>query len=182
MLIRNILNSTNVFFPSQYGGGIMSEVSCESPQPQTCNKDQPSFKAYLSKWMAATAQLVPEVQDLIMPKLQASAKAAAQQCSGGPNGRLCGRRWYEKSWDGFSGVGEQMSALAVVGAMLSKDVAPPITGSTGGTSKSNPGAGVMTPSDQQKQVVQTKDKVGVGIVTALILAGLIGSVGWMMFD
>jgi len=87
-----------------------------------------------------------------------------------------------KDWDGHDGVGEQMSALAVVGAMLSKDVAPPVTASTGGTSQSNPNAGMAIPPAQQKQVVQTKDKVGAGVVTALVLALVIGAMTWMMFD
>jgi mannan endo-1,6-alpha-mannosidase len=97
-----------LFFPASYGGNIMSEFECEAPS--NCDSDQSSFKAYLARWMAVTTLLVPSTYDTIMPKLQASASAAAQQCTGGDNGRMCGRRWYS-SWDGTQGVGQQVCQL-----------------------------------------------------------------------
>jgi mannan endo-1,6-alpha-mannosidase len=96
----------NLFFPKEYGGAIMSEFQCEPAS--NCNNDQSSFKAYLSRWLALTTQLVPQTRDLIMPKLQQSAVGAAGQCIGGNNGRMCGRRWYTSEWDGTSGVGQQV--------------------------------------------------------------------------
>ena len=96
----------DVFFPAKYGSNIMSEIECE---PRSiCNSDQTSFKAYLSRWMAVTSVLMPSLADQIMPKLQASAMAAAGQCIGGTNGRMCGRQWYSTTWDGSSGVGQQV--------------------------------------------------------------------------
>lgn len=96
-----------LFFPSEYGGNIMSEFQCE-PQ-SNCNSDQSSFKAYLSRWLAVTSLLVPSTAAKIQPKLQASAKAAVGQCVGGPNGRMCGRQWWTTTFDGFSGVGQQVN-------------------------------------------------------------------------
>lgn len=97
-----------LFFPSEYGGGIMTEMLCE--KESTCNNDQSSFKAYLSRWMAVTALLAPYTYDQIMPKLQSSAKAAATQCIGGSTGRECGRQWWSNVWDGSKGVGQQVSS------------------------------------------------------------------------
>jgi mannan endo-1,6-alpha-mannosidase len=100
----------------------MSEVTCEGKQ--NCDQDQPSFKAYLSRWLAVTTQLAPQFHDQIMVKINASAQGAAKQCSGpaiGTNGgrtidgTTCGRRWYQSSYDGQAGVGESMSALSVIG-------------------------------------------------------------------
>jgi mannan endo-1,6-alpha-mannosidase len=97
-----------LFFPEQYGSNIMTEFQCE--ESMICNNDQSSFKAYLARWMAVTAMICPETYDLIMPKLRASAVGAAQQCTGGNNGRMCGRKWYS-SFDGSSGVGQQVCSL-----------------------------------------------------------------------
>jgi len=96
----------NLFFPTDYGGNIMSEFQCEPPN--NCNNDQRSFKAYLSRWMAVTTLLVPSTAAQILPKLQASANGAVAQCDGGANGRMCGSRWYTNVWDGTSGVGQQV--------------------------------------------------------------------------
>ena len=170
-----------MFFPGTYGGNIMSEVSCEVNQK--CNYDQPSFKAYLSSWMAFTTQMAPFTTSQIMPKLQASAQGAAAQCSGGSNGVTCGRRWYQNTWDGEQGVGEQMSAMSVFGSNLIPKVAAPVTSSTGGTSKGDPSAGTQAqagtvPGDVT--VVTTKDKAGAGILTALVLGGVLYTTWWML--
>jgi mannan endo-1,6-alpha-mannosidase len=104
--VHTILDGAlKLFFPTEYGGNIMSEFQCE--ETMVCNNDQSSFKAYLSRWMAVTAAIVPSTYDIIMPVLRASAVAAAQQCTGGNNGRMCGRQWYS-TFDGSSGVGQQV--------------------------------------------------------------------------
>ncbi len=163
----------------------MQEIACE-PQ-MTCNYDQPSFKAYLARWMAATTQIAPFTYDFIQPKLHASAQGAAAQCSGGTSGTTCGRMWYKSTWDGKMGVGEQMSAMSVIQANLISKVAPPVTASKGGTSKGNPLAGsggdnpvaFNDPSANMK--ITVGDKAGAGILTAIILGGLIGMVWWISF-
>ena len=163
----------------------MVEIACESQG--TCNYDQPSFKAYLSRWMAATTQIAPFTSGFIMPKLQASANGAAKQCSGGSNGQTCGRQWYNPQWDTKMGVGEQMSALSIIQGNLISKVAAPVTANTGGTSKSDPTAGsggdnpvvVNNPSANKK--ITTGDKAGAGFLTALVLASLCGTVWWISF-
>lgn len=98
-----------LFFPTKYGGNIMSEIECEPTS--ICDSDQTSFKAYLSRWMAVTSVIAPFTASVITPKLQASAHGAAGQCIGGTNGRTCGRQWYTTTWDGSSGVGQQVSKI-----------------------------------------------------------------------
>lgn len=164
----------------------MVEVACE-PQA-TCNNDQPSFKAYLSRWMAATVQLAPFTEDRIMPKLRASATGAAGQCSGAPRGSTtCGRKWTQSTWDSKSGPGEQMSALSVIQANLIQKVAPPVTQQKGGTSKSDPTAGTKgdDPTGGLDPVLTRKitagDKAGAGILTTLVVSLLFGTVYWICF-
>ena len=159
----------------------MVEVACEPRQ--TCDNDQPSFKAYLSRWMAATTQLAPFTTELIMTKLQASAKGAAAQCSGGTDGVTCGRKWTQSNWDGKFGPGEQMSALSVIQANLISKVDGPVTDNAGGTSKGNPSAGTGPGTDaiDPKEIgeIKTRDKVGAGIVTALLLLAWLLTLWWM---
>lgn len=159
----------------------MSEVACEPRQ--SCNNDQPSFKAYLSRWMAATTQLAPFTTDFVLTKLQASARGAAAQCSGGTDGVTCGQRWYQTAWDQKYGVGEQMSALSVIQSNLISKVTAPVTNNTGGTSKGNPSAGTGSGTDagnpEVTREIKTSDKVGAGIITALLLLSLLSTLWWM---
>jgi mannan endo-1,6-alpha-mannosidase len=106
--LQQILSSTfSLFFPQKYGGNIMWELECEDKL--ICDQDQKSFKAYLSRWLAVTSILVPSTSAQIMPKLQGSAIGAAGQCSGG--GDVCGLKWYSKTYDGQTGVGEEVSVF-----------------------------------------------------------------------
>jgi mannan endo-1,6-alpha-mannosidase len=108
--VETILNSTyTLFFPSKYGGDIMYELECEVAE--TCDEDQKSFKAYLARWMAVTGILVPSTAATIQPKLAASAAAAAGQCDGGDSGRECGMQWWTTTWDGTTGVGQEVSPI-----------------------------------------------------------------------
>ena len=164
----------------------MVEVACEPEE--TCNNDQPSFKAYLARWMAATTQIAPFTENFIMEKLRASAAGAASQCSGSPNGgSTCGRLWYQKSWDNKQGVGEQMSALSVIQANLIQKVNPPVSLVTGGSSKSNPSAGTGPINNHPISTVANRlitvgDRAGAGILTAITLISLLGCVVWICID
>lgn len=179
--MQKLLDATDVFFPDN--GDVMVEVACE-PQG-TCNNDQPSFKAYLARWMAATAQLAPFTEVQVMKKLRASARGAAKQCSGGPQGRTCGRKWTEAVWDGKTGVGEEMSALSVIQANLIQKVAPPLKHDTGGVSVSDPTAGENDDPDPLQPLLTRKitmgDRAGAGILTAVTLGGLLGTIYWISF-
>jgi len=106
--VQELLNGALAnFFPQQYGGGkVMVEIQCEPTS--VCNNDQTSFKAYLARWMAVTSLLAPFTASTIKPLLASSAMGAAGQCVGGSNGRMCGRQWYTTTWDGSSGVGQQV--------------------------------------------------------------------------
>lgn len=158
----------------------MVEISCE--WAKACNPDQTSFKAYLSRWLAGTIQLAPFTRDLVMPKLQASAVGAAQQCSGGDTGSKCGRDWNSGQWDGFTGVGEQMSALGAIQATLIDRAKKPNTASSGGTSKSDPNAGTKKKNQPKYTQITPAAKSGAGLLTALLVIGTLGGCWWMIDD
>lgn len=111
----------------------MYEVACE--ENGKCNVDQRSFKAYLSRWMAATMVRAPFTRELLMPLLQTSAMAAARSCTGGADGQQCGLQWTTGAFDGSVGVGEQMSAMEVFQSNLMDLVPGPVTADTGGISQ-----------------------------------------------
>jgi len=179
-----IWNATHVFFTNQGGqedGQIMFEVACEPNN--NCNVDQLSFKAYLSRWMAASTKVAPWLYDSIKPYLAASAAAAALSCTGGADGTTCGTRWWNNGvWDGATGVGQQMSALEVIQSNLIDKVQGPVSNSTGGTSQGNPnaGSGGDSSSIALPAAIKTSDRAGAGIITALILVALVGGAWWMI--
>ncbi|KAK7903830.1 hypothetical protein LTR67_001850 [Exophiala xenobiotica] len=179
--VEMILNSTySLFFPQEFGGNIMYEVECE--KSMNCDEDQKSFKAYLARWMAVTSLLVPSTTDSIKPKLVASAAGAAGQCDGGSDGRECGLQWYSTTWDGTTGVGQQMAALSVMGANLIDSSMVPLSLRTGATSQSDPNAGSQAPSDPAatQKPITTADKAGAGILTLLVAVGAVGGSAWLI--
>lgn len=117
-------NATSNFFnPFENATDVMFEPACETVN--TCNTDQYSFKAYLSRFMWATTLIAPFTAAATTQLLTTSASAAAKACSGPSDGVTCGARWYEAGYDGKWGVGQQMSALEVIqGLLISKSVAP----------------------------------------------------------
>ena len=149
----------------------------------TCNVDQRSFKAYLARWMAATAVRAPFTYPLLKPILESSAQAAAATCTGGESGTQCGLKWTTGSFDGSTGVGEQMSALEVIQSNLIDVSEGPVTETSGGTSQGDPNAGTNSdigPDDLNKEVVTTADKAGAGILTVLVIFVFIGGAWWLV--
>jgi mannan endo-1,6-alpha-mannosidase len=181
--VDGLLASSSIFFKDS---GIMYEAACEQAitAAGTCNQDQLSFKAYLSRWMAATAQLVPETSNTIMTYLKASATAAAAQCDGGTKGTICGEHWTANStYDGTYGVGQQMSALSVIQSNLIMSTKGLVTNDTGGTSAGDAAAGTSSSSNSDGSVnspTTTADRVGAGILTAMLIAGCLGGVGFLV--
>jgi mannan endo-1,6-alpha-mannosidase len=170
-----LMNHTDVF----YQDGVMFEVACENVN--RCNVDQQSFKAYLSRWMAASTKMAPFLYESVMARLRPSAVAAAAQCSGGDNGRTCGLKWTQNvTWDGTFGVGQQMAALEVVQSNLIASARGPVTNQTGGTSVGNPAAGGndRTPTFDTHGATKA-DRIGAGFVTAGVLCVFISMLCYM---
>jgi mannan endo-1,6-alpha-mannosidase len=172
-----ILNRTlQIFFPNN----IAYEVTCEAALK--CNTDMFSQKAYLTRWMAQTTKMAPFTFDRIMTVLNASAVAAALQCCGGPNGRMCGLSWSKgATWDGTMGVGQQMAALEVIQSNLIQKVKAPVTNGTGGISVGDPSAGSQPQSLIPNDPVTLRDKAGAGVLTAAVLMFSVGVWSWMSF-
>ncbi|KAI3339774.1 cell wall glycosyl hydrolase [Ustulina deusta] len=181
---QGIMNRTvEIFFNATTG--IPVEHSCE-PFNQ-CNIDQQSFKGYLMRWMAASAQMAPFTFDTLIPLVKSTGAAAALQCSGSPPasqfrgdaGTACGFKWTEQAnFDGQAGVGEQMSALSAIQYTLVKkaEVAKaPVTASTGGTSIGNVNAGAATESKLPTPApITTGERVAAGFATTAILFSVLG--------
>ena len=178
-------------------GQILSETTIEWSKSD--DADQPSFKAFTTRWLAITTQLAPFTAPWIMPTIFASAVGAAGQCTGQATnqqlGTVCGRQWYSNTWDGKYGVGEQLSALSVFQSLLIQSAKPPVTLVTGGTSKGNGTGGGWGPGRVQglspwlanpwhdpalSKEMGIGDTVGAAILTALSCALALGGLGWMV--
>ncbi|KAI3399544.1 hypothetical protein diail_6566 [Diaporthe ilicicola] len=173
--VDGLLNGLRVFFTGT-GDNIMTEVACEGVH--LCDNDELSFKAYLARWMAATTKWAPWTYSTIKPLLDASATAAAAQCTGGDNGRMCGHMWANNGgeWDGTKGVGQQMAAMEVVLATMIHKLEAPVTNSTGGTSSGIEHT-TAHPLLEITRPMTTADGAGAYILTILalilMLAGMI---------
>ncbi|PYH88465.1 mannan endo-1,6-alpha-mannosidase [Aspergillus ellipticus CBS 707.79] len=175
--INGLLRAQSSFLSTEEASkDVLYEAACEPIS--SCETDQFSFKAYLVRWMADTAKLAPFTFDTIMTRLRATAKAAAAQCVGGETGTYCGMQWTTGTYDGTTGVGQQMAALEVVQANLLEAVAGPLTHDTGGSSKGNGAAGTET-SDSSRdprhlRAITTKDRVGAVAATVAASCGILG--------
>jgi mannan endo-1,6-alpha-mannosidase len=118
-------------------------------------------------------------------KALSSAEKAAASCIGSPDtgfagvaGTACGFSWLSGTFDSLIGVGPQMNALQSIMYTLVKKASVAVTRKTGGSSKSNPSGGkTNTDVDITKPEfaeITPKDKVGAGIITCLVIAGIIG--------
>lgn len=176
----SLWNASDVFFTGP-NKDIMFEVACEPNH--NCDTDQLSFKAYLARWMAASLKVAPFLEAGMKPYLIASAQAAAAQCNGGADTITCGTNWTSPTWDGTFGVGQQMSALEVVQSLLIDSVQGPLSNTTGGTSIGNPAAGSSGDASNPAlptRPITTADRAGAGIITFLVLVGLLGGAWYVI--
>jgi mannan endo-1,6-alpha-mannosidase len=166
---------------------VMYEAICE-PYPRGCNTDQQSFKAYLSRWYALTTQLAPFTAEIIMPRLQASAQAAAATCIGGNDGRTCGLKWYlQNQWDGIYGVGEQMAAMEVIQSNLIPGMPGPFKAAAlggQGNSTANPSGGGAGDNPQESAITDlsrpSKGQVAAAAILTLGTCAMCGVTAWYM--
>lgn len=70
--------------------------------------------------MSKSAALQPSINTAVTKYLRASSEAVSESCTGG-NNQTCGQKWYTGSYDGDTGVGQQMSALETVQSLLLLD-------------------------------------------------------------
>ncbi|KAF2271584.1 uncharacterized protein EI97DRAFT_437692 [Westerdykella ornata] len=162
--VAGFIDHSSFFFkPHDNAPDIMYEIACETGQTgrASCNVDQQSFKAYFARFLAKTAIMAPFTRDQVTKWLRASAIGAAKSCSGGADGATCGSRWYTGSWDGATGVGQQLSALEVTQALLTlrkhvvprvqsgPEPAPPLRSSTGGAVPTATGTAVKKPKPSE---------------------------------
>lgn len=169
-------------FFSEADGGIFQEISCE--KANQCDLNQILFKGVTSSWLLFTALLAPGTYDKIMPKLEKSAVAAAKSCSG-KDSKACGVKWFTSTYDGTSGMEQQISTSDVITATLARfkhSESGPVTSKTGGNSSSNPDAGKKDNGNpNQLRPITTGDRVGAGFVTLAIIGVWTSGIFWLVF-
>ena len=174
---KALLAGSVVFFHND----TMYEAQCQSFTSANCNNDQRSFKAYFARFLGMTSTMVPETAPQIYKWMVASANAAAGTCSGGSDWVTCGLNWFNSTWDGYYGLGEQMAALEVFSNLLVNERPPPYTAANGGSSLGNPAAGYAAGQlNASPLALDTADMAGAGIITAVIGASLVGAAVWLI--
>lgn len=158
------VQSSKIFF-DEYG--VMYEAACM--RVHTCKTDQRSFRAYLARFLALTAVLVPDTYDTIYNRLQVTSKAIAQSCVGGTDQHTCGMNWSFSGWDQYYGLGEQMSALEVLQSLMIRSKQTILTLDDGATSTGDPVFGNKTTTPTAKLLdLDGGDTAGASIITAIV--------------
>ncbi|KAI1370199.1 glycoside hydrolase family 76 protein [Hypoxylon crocopeplum] len=161
-----------------FRNNVAYEIACE--EHMTCTTDMLSFKGYVHRWMTTMTQIAPFTAEKVLPLLQTSAQAAVNQCTGPPDGTTCGFQWTSGTFDNSVGAGQTMNVLGAVSSLLVGRARAPVTNATGGTSAGDPNAGSSSDSFTNTPVpITTGDRVGAGILTALILGSALGTFVWM---
>lgn len=116
-----------------------------------------------------------------MPKIQATAAAAAAVCSCDGTQGKCGFSWLNGQCDGLYGVGQQMDALAAIQMNLQNETAGPANQTTG-VSIGNAGAGTGSGNANLNtySAITGGDRAGAGILSVLIVVAILGGAVWMI--
>lgn len=169
------LNSASIF----YNNSVLFEVACQSVNK--CNTDQRSFKAYFTRFLGVTAELIPQARDRAMKWINASALGAAQSCSGGYDGHTCGINWFYDGWDGMYGLGEQMSALEALVNTQALNRPPPYNSTNGGSSTGDGAAGTEeSPTNLSPLDITAGSRAGAGIITCVIGISILSCALWLI--
>lgn len=84
------------------------------------------MKVYLTRYLASISLLALFTAGSVGTFLRISAIGAAATCTTGPYGNMCGFKWYINGSDGTSGLGQQLSAVEVMYALLVNLTKPPM--------------------------------------------------------
>lgn len=173
--VTNLTRRTlEYFFPN----GTAIEPTCERGTTNACNTNELSMKGYLLRFLAQTTKMAPIVHDQIMSVIRTSAQGAIRNCN---DDGTCGFTWTGDGYDGSTGAGQQMSALAALMTLLNDDgnVGVPVTNSTGGTSVGDPNAGGDPDLLMPFAPLSSRDRAGAGVLTAVIVIVLVSSLIWI---
>lgn len=141
----------------------------------------------MANWLSTIALIVPYTYHTIVTKLSGSAVGAGLQCSGPDS--ACGMQWYNPTYDGTSGIEQEMSAMSIFANTLvafasqnASDSVGPVTANTGGNSTSNPtgGQGSSGSATPKSSPITAGDRAGAAIITLIIGSGWIGMMVWLI--
>lgn len=170
---ESLLNTARVIsrdtFAQSYGTAdgpqpaAIQEVAC-TPNGK-CSLDNRFMRASLARGLARARELTPDnnytrgmdgpvtgtTYEDIDSILRRSAEGAAAQCSGGGSGNVCGMDWRASEYDGYEGVGEDVSALEILMANLPRKALGTMnTTAEGGTDESSASTGSGAPSNENE--------------------------------
>ncbi|KAK2806785.1 hypothetical protein FQN50_005647 [Emmonsiellopsis sp. PD_5] len=182
--VEGLVKGLDVFFKKD----VMIEAACE--MNHKCNIDQKGFKAILSRALATTVQLAPFTKDSLLPKIQASAKAAADECDDDDDDddvASCSFYWTDDDDDDDDDetLGEGVAALQIIQVNLMDQVSAPGKqdspsggGSDGGTGGSGTPTSSVPPSGSPTGAASSVMTLGIHQwASILLLTGLSAMIG-----
>lgn len=189
---NGLLNRTQVWFLNET---VIFEPACE-PYGTCAVKElnMLSFKGYMLRFLTATTQVAPWTYDPITKIISDAASAAVKKCTAkvgtqfwgliyrGVEDAGCLFDWVPESLDRRQvDVGSHMDALSAVMYNLVRRVKPPATSDNRGTSTGDPNAGIENDGEKLPQFrpITTGDKAGAGILTAIVVSGIVASSLWV---
>lgn len=157
---------------------VLYEVACE--KAGKCNVDMKAYKGLAARSYARAMVSAPFVSGVLTPVLEASAEAAAEDCTKDGDNVKCSLRWSRGDNDHSAGLGESFSALAVTQALLVPEAKALATsasanGTAGSATQDAPGAngsGSVKPKDNEGgagAVFVSRGLVGLAAVVAVAL-------------
>lgn len=177
--LNGIWARTHVFF--QKHDQVMYEGACQPSEK--CNNDQRSFKGIFSRFLGLTMLLAPSFNQTIFEYLTPTTKAVMKSCSGGTDGHTCGLNWSNGSWDGYYGLGEQMSALELLLTRLIWTKGSMLSAATGASSTGNAtsaGSSRNTVILNNDISVVGSDRAKAGVITAAFMIVFVAFTWWIM--
>jgi mannan endo-1,6-alpha-mannosidase len=177
--VDGLLNTTmSVFFKN----GVAEEVACETIG--TCNPDMKASKGILAQALVRTVQLAPYTKASIMSILGTTAVKAAAAC--GSKGEDCALQWGTTTGTkNGTGVGEMISVLSFVQALLvgeSEGLATQSTGGSNGTATStSTTSGTSTASSgKSSSTGNSAASMKVGGSSEIVLMGMLAVISWVV--
>lgn len=163
---------------------MITDWTCEASSRCYVDANGPLFKGLTVSWLSDIALIIPELKEKILPKLQVSAKGAANSCTGN-NENLCGNHWYG-GYDEQNSMENAISGSQIMSAVMLKflgDSSKPVSTATGGNGSSDPNSGTRKTSGPETLApITTADKAGAGILTAVFVCLTVGGLVFLFMN
>ena len=154
----------------------MVEVGYDSSSMGTAEQSTMSifpFKGFLALCLASVAKLMPDLADRIVPLLEDTAVAVAEQCDGTSNQTVCGSDWGSSKYNNDTSFENTWNAANV---FTSKLLAPETSKSGNSTSSGNSKSGDTSKSTKSEKGISKAVIAGAVVAAAAGVALIVAAI------